>query len=405
MQPTKVKKGQVGEIALADWARTMERSVLRQMIGVVSRPGILSFAGGLPAPEYFPREAYAAALARVLAEDENALQYRPPFAPLRRHVVDLMGERGVACTPEQVFITTGAQQALDVLTRLLLNPGGQVMLEEIVYTGIQQAVAPFRPEILPVPTDLETGIDVDAVEGLLAAGARPAFLYVIPEAQNPLGVSITPEKRRRLVAVARANRLPIVEDDPYGFLAYDGEAAPPLKALEPDWVFYVGSFSKLVAPALRLGWMVAPEALVPRLTVVKEAGDLETSALTQRAVSAFLDDGHLPDHLDLLRRVYGRRRDAMLEALNRTFPAGVRWTTPAAGMFVWVELPSHLDTMELLQAAIEEEQVAFIPGRAFSLPGLSAGHCLRLCFANADVPAIEDGIERLARVVRRFVVE
>lgn len=254
-------------------------------------------------------------------------------------------------------------------------------------------------------TDLDTGIDVDAVEGFLTAGARPAFLYIIPEAHNPLGVSIASEKRHRLVALARAYGVPIVEDDPYGFLYYDEETAPPLKALEPDWVFYVGSFSKIVAPALRLGWMVAPESLVPRLTVVKEAGDLETSVLTQRAVSAYLDDGPLPAHVEQLRRVYGRRRDAMLAALDRAFPAGVRWTAPAGGMFIWVELPAHVDTMRLLQAAIDEEQVAFIPGRAFSLPGVAADHCLRLCFANAGVPAIEDGIQRLGRIVERFVME
>lgn len=405
MQPTQAATGNREAIALADWARTMERSVLRRMISVVSRPGILSFAGGLPAPEYFPRQAFADALAQVLVDDEMALQYRPPFAPLQRHIVDLMQARGVACTPEQVFITTGAQQALDVLTRLLLNPGGQVMLEEIVYTGMQQAVAPFRPEILPVPTDLDSGINVDAVEALLTAGARPAFLYLIPEAQNPLGVSIAPENRRRLATLTRAYGVPIVEDDPYGFLHYDGQASPPLKALEPDWVFYVGSFSKIVAPALRLGWMVAPESLVSRLTVVKEAGDLESSALTQRAVSAFLDEGHLPGHVEQLRRVYGRRRDAMLQALERSFPPGIRWTTPAAGMFIWVELPSYVDTMALLQVAVEEEQVAFIPGRAFTLPGVTAGHCLRLCFANAGVPAIQDGIERLGRIIHRFLRE
>ena len=403
MQTTEATTEPEGQIALADWARTMERSVLRQMIGVVSRPGVLSFAGGLPAAEHFPREAYAAALARVLAEDENALQYGPPFAPLRRHIVNLMRARGVTCSREQIFITTGAQQALDVLTRLLLNPGGQVIVEQIVYTGIQQAMAPFRPDLLPVATDLERGVDIDAVEALLAAGARPAFLYVIPEAHNPLGVTMAPAERRRLAAIARTYRLPIVEDDAYGFLHYDEDAAPPLKALAPDWVFYVGSFSKIVAPALRLGWMVAPESLVPRLTVVKEAGDLETSALTQRAVSAFLEEGHLPGHIEQLRRIYGRRRDAMLEALARSFPAGVRWTSPAGGMFIWVELPSHVDTMELLQAAIEEEQVAFIPGRAFSLPGVTADHCLRLSFSNVAVSVINDGIERLGRIVERFV--
>ncbi len=391
----------IHDITLADWTHSMSRSVLRQMIAITARPGILSFAGGLPDPALFPTADYAAALQQVLAADPKALQYGPPLEALKVHIVGLMAERGVQVTPEQVFLTTGAQQGLDILTRLFLNPGGEVLLEEIVYPGIQQTVAPYRPHILPVPTDLETGIDVDTIEQLLADGARPAFLYVIPDAHNPLGVSISPDKRLRLVALARAYGLPIIEDDPYGFLHYDSHLEPPLRAFDDDWVFYLGSFSKILAPALRLGWMIAPEPLIPKLTVVKEANDLESSALTQRAVAAYLDAGHLPAHLETLRGEYGRRRDTMLQALYRHFPTEARWTVPSGGMFVWVELAAGVDTKVVLETAVTEAQVAFIPGAAFTVPGRTAPNCLRLNFSNCTPDRIEEGIARLAEVINR----
>ncbi len=387
------------EIQLADWTRTMKRSVLREMLAVVSRPGILSFAGGLPAPELFPVQQYADAAAKVLAEDPCALQYGPPYQPLKAHIQRLMAQRGVDCTEEQIFLTTGAQQGLDVLTRLLLNPRGQVIIEEMVYTGVQQVIAPFQPEILTVPTDLETGMDVDAVEGLLVGGARPAFIYAITDAHNPLGVSMSTQKRVRLVELARHYGVPIIEDDPYGFLCYGREADPPMRALDSQWLFYLGSFSKILAPALRTGWMVAPEALIPKLTVIKEAADLETSAFMQRSISAYLDTGHLPSHLIELCEGYGARRDTMLRALETHFPAEARWTKPTSGMFIWVELPEVIDTRELLQRAVDEEQVAFIPGHAFCAGSHQAPHTMRLNFSNATPEQIEEGIERLGRVI------
>ncbi len=389
------------ELRLADWTHTMSRSVLRQMISVVSRPGILSFAGGLPDPDLFPRADFAAALAQVLANDKNSLQYRPPLPALKAHIVQLMAQRGVTCTPEQVFLTSGAQQGLDVLARLLLNPGGEVLLEEVVYPGAQQVVASAQPRILSVPTDLRTGIDVEAVEAHLRRGARPAFIYAITDAHNPLGVSISPAKRQRLVELAQFYGVPIVEDDPYGFLHYDEKPVPPMRALEDKWVFYLGSFSKIIAPALRLGWLVAPENLVPKLTVVKEAEDLESSALIQRAVAAYLTAGHLPGHLQELRREYGRRRDTMLAALQRHFPVGSWWTKPSGGMFIWVELPQNYDTAALLPIAVEEEQVAFIPGYAFAVPGHTVTNCLRLNFSTCTPEMIDEGMERLGRVLNR----
>ncbi len=389
----------VPELRLADWTRTMQRSVLRQMLAVVARPGILSFAGGLPAPELFPTADYSAALQHVLASDRGALQYGPPYRPLKRHIVRLMAQRGVACHEDQVFLTTGAQQGLDVLTRLLLDPGGEVMLEEIVYTGIQQVVAPRQPRLLPVRTDLESGIDVAGVVEYLERGARPAFLYVITDAHNPLGVSISAEKRTQLVEAAAAYGLPIIEDDPYGFLSYDERCLPPLRAGNDSHIFYVGSFSKILAPALRLGWMVVPEALIPKLTVIKEAGDLESSALTQRAVSAYLDAGHLPAHLARLRHEYQARRDAMLAAMAREFPAGIRWTRPRAGMFIWVELAEGTDAGALLETAVERQRVAFVPGHAFALPGIPCRNFMRLNFSNCCLSDIEEGIGRLGRIL------
>ncbi len=387
------------DISLADWTYTMSRSVLRQMIGVVSQPGILSFAGGLPAPELFPAADYAAAITHVLATDPKALQYGLPFAPLKQHIVQLMAQRGITCTTEQIFLTTGAQQGLDVLARLLLNPGGQVMFEEVVYTGIQQVVAPFQPHILTISTDLAQGMAVHEVEAHLANGARPAFLYAIPDAHNPLGVSMSQARRQQLVALAVHYNIPLIEDDPYGLLQYDAPIMPPLRALNDSHVLYVGSFSKILAPALRLGWIVAPEALMPKLAVAKEASDLESSALTQRAVSAYMDAGYLPGHVEQLRVAYGHRRDAMLAALCNYFPAEARWTVPKGGMFIWVTLPAEVDAAALLHTAVAQEQVAFIPGHAFAVPGHNVHNCLRLNFSNCSVEIIDEGIKRLANVI------
>lgn len=400
--PSPIEELPPRSIRLADWTQTMERSMLRQMLAVVSRPGILSFAGGLPAPELFPKEGFARAMAHILATDDRALQYGPPFEPLKRHIVRLMAERGVTCRPEQIFLTTGAQQGLKVIARLLMDPGRQVMLEERIYTGIQQVVNPYRPKILTVPTDLKKGIDIDAVESHLLAGADPAFLYVIPEAHNPLGVSIAPQRQARLVELARRYGLPLVEDDPYGFLCYEDSAVPAIRALDDEWVIYVGSFSKILAPALRLGWMVVPESLIGKLTVVKESYDLETSGLIQRAVSAYLDAGLLPGHILKLRQAYKTRRDTMLDALERYFPSEARWTRPKGGMFIWVELPEGINTADLLWQAVEEVQVAFIPGNAFVADGTRAtSNCLRLNFSNCTPENIEEGIRRLGRILSK----
>jgi len=368
---------------------------------LATRPGVLSLAVGLPAADLFPRAALAEAAARLLATDSGCLQYSPPLQPLQAQIVELMAMRGVRIRPEQVFVTTGSQQAMDLLCRLLVDPGAPVVLEETIYDGIQLAVRSRQAEVLTVSTDPETGIDVDQVETLLARGARPGLLYVITEGHNPLGVSLSVEKRHRLVDLARTHELPILEDDAYGFLYYGDEPEPPLRALDDQWVFYLGSFSKILAPALRAGWAVIPEELAPRLSMLKHAADLDTPSFSFHAISAYLGTGGMPRHLEQIRAEYRLRRDAMLSALEEHFPPGVRWNRPSSGMFIWVELPREMDATALLRTAVETEQVAFSPGGVFaSRPGGHANHCLRLSFANSPPERIEEGIRRLGRVLR-----
>lgn len=386
-------------LPLAAWTRTLRPSTIAAMMGHMGRPGVISFALGLPAPELFPVDDYVAAAERVLRGDTGALQYRPQYAPLKEQVVELMARRGVRCRPQQVFLTTGAQQALALLARLFLEPGGQVVCERLVYMGFQQVVEPYRPQVLPVSSDLETGIDVDRVEAYLQGGARPAFIYCITDGHNPLGVSVSLEKRIRLAELARRHRVPVIEDDAYGLLHY-GDALPPLKALEDRWVFYVGSFSKVMAPGFRCGWAVVPEELVPMLGCAKDGADIDTSTFAHRLVSEYLRAGGFEAHLERVRTAYRERRDAMLAALARHFPAGTRWSVPRHGALVWVELPEGYDTTALLLPVLEAEGVAYVPGSAFSFDGRGGARGMRLNFSFPSVAQIEDGIARLGRAFR-----
>lgn len=246
------------EQAIARARQIMSQSTLREVLGLASRPGVISFAVGLPATDLFPVPGLARAAAGLLATDPLSLQYGIPHRPLREQIVELMHLRGVTCRVEQVFLTSGSQQAMDILARLLLVPGGRVMLERTVYDGMQMAIKRLEPEILSVPTDLDTGLDPGAVEAHLQAGPAPAFLYTITDGHNPLGVSLPVETRKRLAALARRHRMPILEDDAYGFLYFGESPAPPLRAFEDEWVFYLGSFSKILAPACGWGGWSSP---------------------------------------------------------------------------------------------------------------------------------------------------
>lgn len=388
------------EIPLAAWTRQIRQSPLREIHTLLSRPGLLSFALGMPAAELFPVDAYARAAQHVLRTEPEALQYDLPLRRLKTHVVGLMARRGVACTEAEVFITSGAQHAMSLLGQLLVTPGAPVVTEEMAYDGMLNALRPLQPRVLTVPSDPSTGMDVAALEALLDSGERPALVYTIPEGHNPLGASMPADARRRLVEAAARHGVPVIEDDAYGLLGYDDAPAPTLRALDPRWTLYVGSFSKIMAPALRVGWIVAPEALVQRLSILKQGSDLDVCSFAQRALTAFLDREDMVAHVARLREVYTARRDAMLAALAARFPAEARWSCPRAGMFAWVQIPG-VDTTALLRRAVEEAGVAFIPGRAFCAEGgTRGGDALRLNFSRPSVDQIHDGIARLGGVLK-----
>jgi 2-aminoadipate transaminase len=387
-------------MTLAGWAQDVCQSTIQQLLAVATQPGILSFALGLPATELFPSEAYAQATAHVLATQPHALQYGTPCEVLKHFIVELMALRGIVCRTEQIFLTTGAQQGMSLLSRLLLDRHAPVLVEETIYSGILQAVEPLQPQLLPVPTDPQTGMDLDVVEALLAGGHHPAFIYAMSDGHNPLGVSLSLEKRLRLVELARRYGVPILEDDAYGFLCYDDQPLPPLRALEDEWVFYIGSFSKILAPALRVGWVVIPQALSPVLSTLKEGSDINTATFSQHIVAAYLEMGELSDHIAVLRQAYRLRRDTMLHAVTTSFPLGTRCSQPRHGMFLWVELPRAIDMEMMLTIAIEQKKIAFVPGLAFSTVRNDAvDRSLRLNFSRCAPELITRGIAQLEELL------
>lgn len=393
-----VNAAQHGGIALSGWADKIRKSALQEMLARASEPGILSLALGLPAADLFPAADIAESANNVLAGQPRCLQYGPPLHALKCHVVQLMAKRGVRCTAEDVFLTAGAQQGLNLIARLLLREGSQVLVEELTYPGFLQVLEPFQPHILTIPVNTATGMDVERLEQILRRGCKPALIYAIPEGHNPLGVSMPLEERTRLVHLARKYQVPVIEDDAYGFLSYNDASLPPLRAFDAEWVVYVGSFSKLLAPALRVGWLVAPRPLMSKLSIVKEATDIDTATFTQRVVTDYLDRGLLETHLAGLRREYRIRRDAMLAALDQQFSGLAWWNSPSSGFFVWVRFAEAVHTQDLLQTSLTTQKVAFIPGNAFSPAASSAAlNCARLNFSALPCSSIREGAGRLAR--------
>ena len=385
---------------VAPWLRGRERSLLRRLVNEVGRPGVVSLAGGLPAVELFPADAYAEALRGVLT-DRRSLQYGAPSEDLVRRVAALMRRRGAPCRPEEILITCGAQQALDVAVRSFLSVGDAVAVERFAYTGIREALVSFRPRLISLPSRLDRGLDVDALERRLREGERPQLLYVIPDAHNPLGVSLRPEDRRRLVALAHDYDFVILEDDPYGLLCCDGEFEPPLAALDNERVIYAGSFSKVLAPGLRLGWMRRPPELADTFAAVKEAGDLECSRLTMLAVERLFSALDFEAHLERLRSTYRRRRNAMLDALALHLPAGCAFSEPAGGMFVWVELPEGTDGMELLERTMAAHGLAFVPAVAFAdgADHEAPRNAARLSFSSLEPGALHEAVAYFAACI------
>lgn len=383
---------------LAQRAHKMNPSVIREILKVTEKPGIISFAGGLPSPKTFPVDAFAAACAAVLRTDGTAaLQYASSegLPALREWIA---GQLPWDVSPDQVLITTGSQQGLDLLAKVLIDEGSTVLVETPTYLGALQAFTPMEPTIVSVDSDDE-GIDVHDLKQK-AAGAR--FLYVLPNFQNPTGRTMSEARRQALVDAARATGLPIVEDNPYGDLWFDQPPPKPLTARNPEGCIYLGSFSKVLAPGLRLGYLVAPKAISPKLLQAKQAADLHSPTFNQRMVAEVLKDGFIDRHVPTIRALYKHQCEVMLDAL-KTEMAGldVQWNSPVGGMFLWARLPEGVNAVELLPKAVDKG-VAFVPGAAFY-----ADHgdprTLRLSFVTASEAQIRIGVKALADAIREAV--
>jgi 2-aminoadipate transaminase len=388
---------------LSSRAARMNPSVLRELLKLTERPGIVSLAGGLPSPQAFPVAEFEAACTRVLREDATgALQYAASegYGPLREWVAASLPWK---VDPAQVLITTGSQQGLDLAAKVLIDAGSRVLVESPTYLGALQAFAPMEPQVCEVPdapttTADSTSMDLHALRTLHTQGTPARLLYVLPNFQNPTGRLMNEAQRAALSTTAAELSLPLVEDNPYGKLWFDAPPPAPLSARNPEGCLYLGSFSKVLAPSLRLGYLVAPSAVFPKLLQAKQAADLHSPGFNQRVAFEMVRDGLLDTHLPRVRALYRTQRDAMLAALTRHMPAGVQWNRPAGGMFLWLRLPTGLDAAALLPQAVERG-VAYVPGAAF-YAGTPDPTTLRLSFVTATVDEIDHGIATLATLIR-----
>ncbi|MFC1500313.1 PLP-dependent aminotransferase family protein [Candidatus Zixiibacteriota bacterium] len=388
---------------LSDGISNLKRSVMRDLLRLAVDPGIISMAGGLPANDILPVETIRECMDAVLTRDgPKTLQYSPQWRPLQEWIAAHMNERGVRCSPDEIFITNGAQQGLAIISRLFLDRGEPVVLESLTFTGVQQVTSGRGAKVSSFPVDPVQGYDLDRFEAALTASPAPRLAVIIPNFHNPLGVSLPADDRQRVAALCAEHALPLIEDDPYSLLRFQGELDPPIRSFdEAGMIFYLGSFSKLLAPALRLGWIVAPADLTSTVTVLRESFDLESSTLIQRMVMEFIDRGLFPAHLERARDVYRERSAAMMNALETHLGDIARWSRPEGGIFTWVELPGSVDTTGIFTEAVQQK-VAYIPGAVFSTTG---GHhnTMRLSYANLTLEQIDEGLKRLSEVVRPHV--
>jgi 2-aminoadipate transaminase len=390
----------------------IKSSAIRELLKVTQKPEIISFGGGLPAPDVFPVQRFEEACRKVLAETgSQALQYGTTegYQPLRDMIAHNMARYGIVATADNVLITSGSQQALDLIGKLLINRGDRILVEAPTYLGALQAFNVYGAQYVSVPVDND-GLITEHLDASLRAG--PKFMYVLPNFQNPAGVTLSEGRRHQLILLADKYGIPIIEDDPYGQLRYEGEHIAPLVVLDRQNlsrdngftlgnVIYLSTFSKTLAPGIRLAWIVAPEDVITKLVQLKQAADLHTSTFNQYVAYEVAKDGFLDQHVKLIRQVYRERRDAMLQALHEYFPNEVTWTHPKGGLFLWVTMPKGTDSNALFQAALAEE-VAFVPGDSFYAPNghNEGGRHMRLNFSHSQPEQIREGIRRLSVAVK-----
>ncbi|MEN6299078.1 MAG: PLP-dependent aminotransferase family protein [Anaerolineaceae bacterium] len=391
----------------------MGSSAVRELLKLTEQPDIISFGGGLPAPDVFPIKEFSEACQIVLRDHGAlALQYGTTegYSPLREMIVNQLGRYGIKVTADNVLITTGSQQGLDLLGKILINRGDRILVEAPTYLGALQAWDAYGAEYVTVPADKD-GMITDALEEALRTG--PKFIYVLPNFQNPTGVTMPLDRRMKLVELADRYGVPIVEDDPYGQLRFEGEHLPSVVVLDDKYrgnshpfyhgnVIYLGTFSKILSPGIRLAWVIAPPEVIRKMVQAKQGTDLNTSSLTQMVAYQISKDGFLEEHIKVIRKVYSERRDVMLAAMDRYFPPEVDWTHPLGGLFLWATLPEYLISKEVLKDALEEK-VAFVPGDAFYPRGQSRENNMRLNFSYSKPDVINDGISRLGKVLKEKI--
>ncbi len=388
----------------AQRTRVMRSSAMRDLMEITSRPEVISLAGGFPDTSTFPPESFAAQMTRIAQENSaRALQYGPTegFEETRAVICNVMAAEDMGPDPDDIVVTSGGQQALDLICKTLLDPGDVVIAEGPTYPGAVPVFCSYEADTRQVAMD-EDGMRIDALEELLAAldreGRRPKFIYSVPTFQNPGGVTLSLERRQRLIEIAREREILLVEDNPYGLLRYEGAPLPTLYALDGgDYVLYMGTFSKILSPGIRVGWVCAPPPIRAKLVLGKQAADLCTSTLSQFFVREYFGEGRWRDYIDELTRVYRVRRDAMLEALEVHFPRQATWSAPAGGLFVWATMPDYINTTDLLAKALREN-VAFVPGEAAFVDGRGSGS-MRLNFSAQTADEITEGIRRIGAVV------
>lgn len=388
-------------------ARAMTRSLIRELLKLTRRGGIISFAGGLPDPSTFPVEELGAISAQVLEHDAHlALQYGPTEGDprLRDELVKWMGQDGIRVTRDQVLITIGSQQGLDIIGRVFTDPGDVVVVERPSYMAALQVFRSYRVEMVGVEQDddgMRTDRLAETLRTLARAGKRAKLIYVVPDFQNPSGVTMSRERREGVLAAAREYHTLVVEDSPYRQLRFEGAAPPPLMSLDADGrVIYLSTFSKTLCPGLRIAWVAARDELIQQFVTAKQGMDLCCPAFTQAIAAEFCAQGHIYTRLPQITTLYRRKRDVMLRALEREMPPGVSWTHPQGGLFLWVRLPEDMDTEQLLRPAVEEEGVAYVVGSGFHADG-GGKNTMRLNFSFPSDEHIEEGVRRLANLVRK----
>ena len=389
--------------------RRLRSSEIRELLKITDQPGVISFAGGLPSPDAFPLQRFEEACHTVIAQQSaHSLQYgrTEGYEPLREWIAANLARYGIHAKLNHVMITTGAQQALDLIAKLFIDRGDRVLVEAPTYLGALQAFNAYGGEYFSVPIDSD-GIRTDLVEEPLRSS--PKFMYLLPNFQNPAGATLSEGRRHELVLLADKYGVPIIEDDPYGQLRYEGEHIPPLIVIDRENlrrdseysignVIYLGTFSKTIAPGLRLGWIVAPPEVISKLVQLKQSADLHTSTFTQHVAYEVVRDGFLEKHVKFIRTLYRERRDVMLAALKEFFPPEVKWTRPQGGLFLWVTLPQSLDSHKILEVAVAQN-VAFVPGTSFYANPGKMDHHMRLNFSNSKPELIREGIKRLGLAV------